>query len=182
MVGSKIPLNINKRYVVITERLPDLGIRMKGVLNFNSDKKSPLKDKMELIALEKRCESKIRFTISQTLHGNCLIGRSGENTKNAYNRNVDYFVIKTILSRAIRFITILKSVKYIRIFAGLRPYSIDRKPLMRTILQSQRFIVATGHGDKGIGWMSNGKLLVDYLLDRKSFTSIEPFMSNRIEN
>ena len=44
------------------------------------------------------------------------------------------------------------------------------------------FVVAAGHGDKGIGGMSTSKLLVDNLLGRKTFMSIEPFMFNRIEN
>lgn len=179
MAGLKIPLNLEKGHIIITEKLPNIGIKMKGELVLE-DKKGSLSwmDK-DVTDLEKNYAA--RFTISQTLHGNCLIGRSGENVKNACDRRVDYFAIKAILSRAIRLMPILKNAKCIRIFSGFRPFSPDKKPLLGPSRKIKGFIVAAGHGDKGFGWMSTGKLLVDHLLGRKSFLPIKPFRFDRTE-
>ena len=179
MVGLEIPININKGQVIITEKLPNLGIKIKGELNLEDEKGLQLRTSKTNTDLEKKYA--VRFTISQTVHGNCLIGRSGEDVKNPYDRSINYLTIKAILLRASRFMPILENVKCIRTFAGFRPYSPDKKPLLGPSCKVKGFIVAAGHGDKGIGWMSTAKILVDHLLGRKSFMSIKPFSFDRIE-
>lgn len=180
LVGLNIPLNINKGNVIITEKIPKLGIKYKGEVILKDKKGNPIWASNEISELEK--EYSVRFVFSQTVHGNCLIGRSGEFSENLYNRDTSYLSIRAILSRAIKFMPILGDVKFIRTFASLRPYSIDEKPILGPSQTVNGFIVATGHGDKGIGWMSSGKLLVDHLLGKKTFMSIEPFLFDRIEN
>ncbi len=178
MLGINIPIDLNKGQVVITEKLPELGIKMKSELQFKDEKRSSSGVNNKIKFWEKK---DVRFTVSQTLHGNCLIGRIGENTNNLLDRSTSFLAIQEIISRAVMFMPILKDVKFIRTFAGFRPYSIDRKPLLGTSNKIKGFVVATGHGDRGIGWISTSKLLVDYLVGRKSFISINPFLFNRIE-
>lgn len=180
LVGLNIPLDINKGNIIITEQIPKLGIKYKGEVILKDKKGNPIWTSNEISELEK--EYSVRFILSQTVDGNCLIGRSGECSKNLYDRSTGFLPIKAILSRAVKFMPSLKYVKCIRTFAGFRPYSIDGKPILGSSQVVNGFIIAAGHGDKGIGWMSSGKLLVDHLLGRKTFMSIEPFLFNRFEN
>lgn len=180
LVGLNIPLDMNKGNVIITEQLPKLGIKYKGEVILKDKKGNPIWTSNEISELEKKYS--VRFIFSQTIHGNCLIGRSGEYSKNLYDRSTSFLSIKAILSRAVKFMPILKDVKFIRTFASFRPYSVDEKPILGPSQTVNGFIVATGHGDRGIGWMSTSKLLVDHLLGRKTFIPIEPFLFNRIEN
>lgn len=180
LVGLNIPLNINKGNVIITEQIPTLGIKYKGEVILKDKKGNPIWTSNQISELEK--EYSVRFIFSQTIHGNCLIGRSGEYTKNLYDRRTSFLSIEAILSRAVKFMPCLKYVKCIRTFASFRPYSIDEKPILGSSQAVNGFTIATGHGDKGIGWMSSGKLLVDHLLGKKTFMSIEPFLFDRIEN
>jgi len=179
LVGINLPLKINKGNVVITEKIPQLGTKYKGEVVLKNRDGNPIWISKEVTNLEKKYS--VRFIFSQTVHGNCLIGRSGEDTYNLTDRRITFLTIKAILSRAIRFVPVLKDVKFIRTFASFRPYSIDEKPILGPSQTVNGFIFATGHGDKGIGWMSTSKLLVDYFLGRKTFIPIKPFLFERME-
>ncbi len=178
LAGINLPLKINKGNIIISEPIPKLGIKYKGEVILKDKQGNPIWTSKKISELEKKYS--VRFIISQTIYGNCLIGRSGEDANNLLDRHTNFLAIKAILSRAINYMPILKDVKFIRTFVGFRPYSNDEKPILGPSQSVNGFIFACGHGDKGIGWMSTAKLLVDYFLGRTSFISIKPFLFERM--
>ncbi|MBW1962940.1 MAG: FAD-binding oxidoreductase [Deltaproteobacteria bacterium] len=154
MVGCRIPIRKNRGTVVVTEPLPQIGIRNKaeGIdhAKFERDKSERLgenRNRRNHRDLEYTYD--VHFTCIQTRRGHFLIGRSGEDHEN--QRNIQPDAITAILQRAVRFVPFFAKVKVQRVYAGIRPYSPDFLPMLGPVRHPQGFFLAYGFGDKGIG-------------------------------
>jgi len=178
MAGVDIPLVLNKGHVIITEKTADLGVRMKGEVILHDAAGRPV-GSTDGSELETRYA--VRFVFSQTDHGNCLIGRSGEEFPTPADRDTHPDVLRALIRRACRFMPMLADLNCIRSFAGFRPYSPDHEPLLGPSGEVEGFYVAAGHGDRGVGYCCTGKLLVDYLAGKEGFMPLERLAFNRME-
>ncbi len=178
MAGVNVPLTLNKGHVVITEKTSDLGVRMKGEVILHDASGQP-EGSRHAGELEERYG--VRFVFTQTDHGNCLIGRSGEEFTRPHRREVQLEAVQAILTRAVQFMPALRELSCIRVFAGFRPYSPDQLPMLGPAQRVQGLVVAAGHGDRGIGYMCTGKMVADYLCGRAPELPLGPLAFSRFE-
>jgi glycine oxidase len=77
--------------------------------------------------------------------------------------------IREVLERAIEMVPGLRDLTFMRVLAGLRPYSADTLPILGSFPDVPGLIVATGHSRKGIllGPLS-GKVVAGLILDGKA--------------
>ncbi len=137
MVGLNIPIFPNRGHIVITSPMPKYGISMKG----------------EYVSLQRKekkdSRSSVYLVLTQTEHGQFLIGRSGE--EGVTHRREDYSKIKELCSNAMKFVPGLKDTNIIRVFTGVRPVSKDELPIVGEVDSPEGFVLACGFGDRGIG-------------------------------
>jgi len=150
MVGVHLPVVLNLGVLVVTERLPRMGIRIKGECTEEDA------GARNLDPLESRYD--VHFVFSQTTSGNCLIGRSGQRVIEPERFGLD--AVTAILHRACRFIPSLARATVLRTFSGIRPYSPDLLPILGPVDEPRGYVVAAGFGDKGIALGPAGAALV----------------------
>jgi sarcosine oxidase subunit beta len=91
----------------------------------------------------------------------------------------DPAVLKAMAQRAIRFFPVLKDIKIIRTYAGLRPYTPDHMPIISNT-RIPGFYIATGHEGNGIGLsLITGKLIMQMICRLKPDISVEPLRFDR---
>jgi glycine/D-amino acid oxidase-like deaminating enzyme len=81
-------------------------------------------------------------------NGSCLIGSTRQFA--GMRREVNRELLHTSLSRAARYLPALKDAPVVRTWAGLRPYSIDKHPLIGPVPAVKGLYVAAGHEGLGI--------------------------------
>lgn len=122
----------------------------------------------------------IAFFMEPTGAGNYLIGSSrqfaGEDIR------VDVRVLKALAQRAVRFFPVLRQVRFIRSYAGLRPFTPDHFPIISDS-RVPGFYVAAGHEGDGVGLsLITGKLMAQIICGQPTEISVEPLRMDRFEN
>ncbi len=140
MAGASIPIVRDRGVVVVTECLPSLGVRVKGECTEGSPTE-PRRDDLS-------ARYNIHLVFSQTRSGNCLIGRSGVRGDVGLDTGALEAAIG-IVRRAQRFIPVLSRTSMIRMFCGVRPYSLDLLPVLGEVSEPRGLVAACGFGDKG---------------------------------
>ena len=109
----------------------------------------------------------------------CLIGSSRRFTGLDISNNLE--VIRAIAQRAMRFFPVLKNIRFIRTYAGLRPYTPDHFPIISET-EIPGFYVAAGHEGNGIGLsLITGKLISQMIYKESTDISIEPLKLSRFQ-
>lgn len=90
----------------------------------------------------------IGLAIGQSFDGNILIGSTRE--PNRYDLSSTWQGLRALAKESTRIFPILKKMKIIRTFSGLRPTSKTGYPLIQPSKRVGGFWVATGHGGDGI--------------------------------
>jgi|GEM_PF-1125111 len=139
MAGVRLSLVRELGTVVVTEKLPRLGVRLKGECT-EKDAEAQNVD-----TLERRMN--VHFVFSQTKSGNCLIGRSGQRLGEPASCRLE--AVKAILYRACRFMPPLARVTVVRTFSGVRVYSLDGFPILGPVGEPRGYFLAAAFGDKG---------------------------------
>jgi sarcosine oxidase subunit beta len=90
-------------------------------------------------------------------------------------------VLRAMAQRAIRFFPVIKDIKIIRSYAGLRPFTPDHLPIIsETVVPG--FYVAAGHEGDGIGLsLITGKLIAQMICGEQPAVTIEPLKLNRFK-
>jgi sarcosine oxidase subunit beta len=87
--------------------------------------------------------------------------------------------MRAIAQRAIRFFPVIKDIRMIRSYAGLRPYTPDHFPIISET-DIPGFYVAAGHEGDGIGLsLITGKLISQMICQESTEVSVEPLRLNR---
>ncbi len=167
MAGISIPVMPSRGHIIVTEVTFPVTERFIGEIGGLAIPESNGKS-----AKTSDTGSDFGFCFSQTEEGNCLIGLSHEFL--GYDVQTNFKVIRMIARRAIRFIPILRDVKCVRTFVGLRPYTPDGLPILSGVEDLKGFFVATGHDSKGImlGPASGrflSELILGHRLDNNAF-------------
>jgi len=97
-------------------------------------------------------------------NGSILIG-STRQFQSHYGRVVDRELLRTSLRRAARYLPGLATAPVVRTWAGLRPFSLDKNPIIGPVEDIPGFHMATGHEGLGITMSPiTGKLVAQALV------------------
>jgi sarcosine oxidase subunit beta len=90
-------------------------------------------------------------------------------------------VLRAMAQRAIRFFPVIKDIKVIRSYAGLRPFTPDHLPIISET-EVPGFYVAAGHEGDGIGLsLITGKLISQMICDEAPEIPIEALKLSRFK-
>ncbi|HEY8534977.1 MAG TPA: FAD-dependent oxidoreductase [Vicinamibacterales bacterium] len=88
------------------------------------------------------------FAMEVNAHGQCIIGSTRSFV--GHDRRTTPEGIAVILSEAVKRVPALAGVPVLRVFAGLRPYVDDKRPIIGRSGALSNLLVATGHEGDGI--------------------------------
>lgn len=111
--------------------------------------------------------------------GSIYVGAT-EEPEAGYNDGVTAAGLQWLLTSAIRLVPSLSNATYLRSWAGLRPGSADRLPLIGPLPGFRNSILATGHFRNGILLsLITGQLVTRLALDGRTPRELEPFLPDR---
>lgn len=177
MTGVKIPVASRKGNIMISEattqichqKVQEFGYM---ILKFGSKaERDP-----ELV------KHGVAFTIEPSNEGHNVLVGSSRNFVD-YNVDTDLEVIRVIAKRAIRFFPILKSVNFVRAYAGCRPFMPDHLPVISPVEEIPGLYIATGHEGDGISMAPmTGELIAEMVTGQKPSMDIAPYRFSRLED
>ena len=177
MTGVKIPVASRKGNIMISEattqichqKVQEFGYM---ILKFGSKaERDP-----ELV------KHGVAFTIEPSNEGHNVLVGSSRNFVD-YNVDTDLEVIRVIAKRAIRFFPILKSVNFVRAYAGCRPFMPDHLPVISAVEEIPGLYIATGHEGNGISMAPmTGELIAEMVTGQKPSMDIAPYSFSRLED
>ena len=178
MLGLEIPIMARQGQILVSEQTFRVGRRKVHEFGYMLAKfgggtyKRPVSERVE--------RNGVAFVFEPTEDNNFLIGSSrrfaGEDITN------DIEVMQALAERAIRFFPVLKDIKVIRAYSGLRPFTPDHMPIVSSS-SVPGFYVAAGHEGDGIGLSPiTGKCIADMIAGRSPFTDLSPLALERFKN
>lgn len=132
-----VPVTPRKGHIVVLERSPVRFARKLSELGYVSAVEAD--DEGLLVAM----------VVESTESGTVLLGSSREHR--GFDRAVDVGVAAAVARRAARFFPVLRDLRALRAYAGLRPLSPDHLPIIGPLAGADNVCVATGHEGAGIG-------------------------------
>lgn len=177
MTGVKIPVASRKGNIMISEATTQI-CRQKVqefgymILKFGSKaERDP-----ELV------KHGVAFTIEPSNEGHNVLVGSSRNFVD-YNVDTDLEVIRVIAKRAIRFFPILKSVNFVRAYAGCRPFMPDHLPVISPVEEIPGLYIATGHEGDGISMAPmTGELIAEMVTGQKPSMDVAPYSFSRLKD
>lgn len=166
MVGLKIPIIPRKGHIVVTEPVPPM-------IN------TYLLDASYFEAVEEDAlRIAVAMVLGQTRSGNILLGSSRQFA--GFDRSVDPGVVRSMITRCLRFLPALTDIHAIRIYTGLRPYTPDLLPIIDEAEEVPGFYIAAGHEGEGItmGPMT-GKLISQMITGQELDLPVEKLSLSR---
>ena len=162
---SGIDLRPRKGHLVITERYP-------GFVRHQLIELGYLKS-----AHESSNES-VAVNIQPRKTGQLLIGSSRQYGSD--DPAIDHAILSRMIARALEFMPELAKLLAIRVWAGFRPSTPDKLPLIGPAMCDERVILATGHEGLGITTaMGTGRLVADLIAGRESEIDPSPYLPAR---
>jgi sarcosine oxidase subunit beta len=120
-------------------------------------------------------------SIEPTPHGNFILGSTREFA--GFDKRVTMSGICHIAGNTASILPVLKRMKIIRIFAGLRPYTPDGLPILGRDSRLDGFIMAAGHEGDGIALAPiTGEIIADLILDDESRFPLEAYRLERFDS
>ena len=118
------------------------------------------------------------FALEVNAHGQCIVGSTRAFV--GHDRSVTAEGIAVILSEAIRRLPALANVPILRVFAGLRPYVDDKRPIIGRSSAVRNLLVAAGHEGDGICLSAiTGNLIADLATGRTPAIDITALSPDR---
>ncbi|MCB2215749.1 MAG: FAD-binding oxidoreductase [Desulfobulbaceae bacterium] len=155
MLGIDIPVRPRQGQILVSERSSYVARRKLTEFGYlaakfeQSNYQRKVSPEME--------EFGIATVFEPTREGNFLIGSSRRFA--GLDVRSDSRVLRAMAQRAIQYLPIIRNIKVIRSYAGVRPYTPDHRPIISET-GIPGFYVATGHEGDGIGLsLITGKLI-----------------------
>jgi len=125
--------------------------------------------------------SHVRHVISWSDHylvprknGEVVIGSTVEFV--GHNKEVTLETIRFLIDRSVELVPTIRTAPLNRFWAGLRPYSPTRRPILDRAPGLENVILATGHHRNGIVLAPiTGQLICELITTGKTSMSLEPF-------
>lgn len=178
LVGLDIPIKPRQGQMLVAERT--FPVARRKVMEFgymmakfeSSDYTRDVTPEMEKYG--------IALVFEPTEATNFLIGSSRRFVGMDTSCHLD--VLRAMAQRAIRFFPVIKDIKIIRSYAGLRPFTPDHLPIISET-EVPGFYVAAGHEGDGIGLsLITGKLLSQMICGEQPSITIEPLKLSRFKD
>lgn len=151
-----------KGHLVITDRYP-------GFVRHQLVELGYLKSAHSLSA------DSVAFNIQPRKTGQMLIGSSRQ--YEAQGNETDAKILSRMIQRAMQYMPEVGRLSAIRVWAGHRPATTDKLPLIGPSVNSERIWLATGHEGLGITTaLGTGRLLADLLLQRPTAIPAAPYL------
>ncbi len=111
-------------------------------------------------------------------NGSCLIGSTRQ--FRGMQRTVNRELLHTSLRRAARYLPALRQAPLVRTWAGLRPYSIDKHPLIGPVPDVANLWLAAGHEGLGISLAPiTGRLIAQQIQGQPTMIDARPYLPAR---
>lgn len=178
MIGLTIPIMPRKGHLLVAERT--VAVARRKVMEFGymmakfggGDYERTVNPEMETYG--------VALVFEPTAARNFLIGSSRQFV--GYDTSCDIKILRAMAQRAQRFFPVLKNIRIIRSYAGLRPYTPDHLPIV-SATPVPGFFVAAGHEGDGIGLsLITGKLLAQLITEERTEINIVPLKLSRFDN
>ena len=175
MVGLDIPIKPRQGQLLVAERTATVARRK--VMEFGYMMAKFGTDSYSRKVTPEMEKYGVALVFEPTGAQNFLIGSSrrfvGTDTSS------DLKVMRAIAERAIRFFPVIKDIRIIRSYAGLRPYTPDHFPII-SATDIPGFYIAAGHEGDGIGLsLITGKLISQMICMEPTEVSVEPLRLDR---
>jgi glycine/D-amino acid oxidase-like deaminating enzyme len=165
--GLEVPVYPRKGQIVVVERAPAFFHRKLMEAGYVATVESS------------EAALQVAMVAESTRAGTLLLGSSRELV--GFDRSVSLRVAAAIAARAIRFFPGLASLRCIRTYAGLRPFSPDHLPLIGPLAGAEGFYVATGHEGSGICLApATGRLIAQWVTGQSLGFPTEWFRPDRL--
>jgi sarcosine oxidase subunit beta len=177
MAGMTIPIKPRRGQLVVTERSPPLIKR--GLLDakYILSKSSSDIPNAGVDTIDRLSGG---LALEQTATGNVIIGSTREFV--GYNKATTLDGITAIVKHSTRIVPGLKRLCAIRAFAGLRPYTPDKLPVIDLLDYPEGFVIAAGHEGDGIALAPvTGKIVAESILTGRVDPSLQALSLNRFE-
>jgi len=118
------------------------------------------------------------FCLEVNAQGQCIIGSTRAFV--GYDRSVTPEGVSIILAEAIKRVPAVAHTKVLRVFAGLRPYVDDKKPIIGRSSHVTNLLVAAGHEGDGICLSQiTGAIIADLATGRTPTIDVRPLTPDR---
>jgi sarcosine oxidase subunit beta len=177
LVGLDIPIRPRQGQLLVAERT--FTVARRKVMEFgymmakfeSSDYTRRVTPEMEKYG--------VALVFEPTEAANFLIGSSRRFVGMDTSCHID--VLRAMAQRAIRFFPVIKDIKIIRSYAGLRPFTPDHLPIISET-EVPGFYVAAGHEGDGIGLsLITGKLIAQMICGEPLEIAIDPLKLSRFK-
>jgi glycine/D-amino acid oxidase-like deaminating enzyme len=107
-------------------------------------------------------------------NGEVVIGSTVEFV--GHDKNVTLETVRTLIERSVDLVPDVRTAPLNRFWAGLRPYSPTRRPILCRAPGLENVILATGHHRNGIVLAPiTGKIICELIITGHTSISLEPF-------
>lgn len=163
-----LPVRKRKGHLVVTDRHPGFVRHQLVELGYLKSAHSTGKDS-------------VAFNIQPRRNGQMLIGSFRQ--FDAEDSTVEQEMLDRMLRRALEYLPALGRLAAIRTWAGHRPATPDKLPIIGPSILSDRVWLAAGHEGLGITTATGtGRLLADLLLGRPTEIPAAPYAPSRMAN
>jgi sarcosine oxidase subunit beta len=168
MIGVEIPIRPRRGQLLVTEAVAPLLSR--GILSAKY-----LAAKYNPAVAE---PGELGISIEQTRTGGFLLGSTREFV--GFDRRTTGDALKRIALQTSRILPVLRGLRIIRSFAGLRPSTPDGLPILGPVPDAQGLFMAAGHEGDGIALSPiTGLILAQWILDGSPGTDASSFAPER---
>ncbi len=117
-------------------------------------------------------------SIEPTARGNFILGSTREFV--GFDKRVTLAGIDHIARKASSILPALKKMKIIRVFAGLRPFTPDGRPILGPVEGLDGFVMAAGHEGDGIALAPiTGEIIAEMIADTRTNFPLEEYRLER---
>jgi len=177
MVGLDIPVKPRQGQILVGEQTFQIGRRKVHEFGYLVAKfqtggyKRPVSERVE--------RNGVAFVFEPTESNNFLIGSSRRFAGEDISNDID--VMQALAERAVRFFPVLRDIKIIRAYTGIRPFTPDHMPIVSDT-EIPGFYIAAGHEGDGIGLSAiSGKFISDMIAGNQLPMDISPLRFNRFD-
>jgi sarcosine oxidase subunit beta len=175
MVGLDLPVIPRRGELVVTERGVNLATHYLMSAKYLVAKADPEAAKTSTDPLVRLGHG---FCLEVNAQGQCIIGSTRSFV--GHDRRTTPEGIAAIVTEAVKRIPALARVQVLRVFAGLRPYVDDKKPIIGRSGRITNLLVATGHEGDGICLSAiTGALIADLATGRTPELEISDLAPDR---
>jgi sarcosine oxidase subunit beta len=160
MVGVSVPIRPRRGLLVVTEGVP---FRLRGTVIAAKYLMSKFGKETAIGTRAEDSSVSVGLVVAQAKSGNLIFGSSREFA--GYDTRTTAASLGRVVEDALRTLPVLRRVRAIRAFAGLRPASADGLPIVGRAPGVEGFVIAGGHEGDGVALAPiTGRLIADLVL------------------